>query len=160
MYIGIILKRMGFTVIPAESGLEVLKLLKLTEPDLVMLDIVMDGIGGNAVLSSIKRDKQTSHIPVIMVSQDSSPKTMEKCRELGCSAFMSKPVKIDKLHEILQEYIFSSLGTKRKHMRIPVYTKVQVVVGGSSYELYGETLAEGESTSGKGILFPLDLMWK
>ena len=155
MYMGIILKRMGFTVIPAESGLEVLKLLRLTEPDLVMLDIIMDGIGGSAVLSSIKGDKQTSHIPVIMVSQDTSPETIEKCRGLGCSAFLSKPVKIDKLHEILQEYVFSSLGTRRKHVRVPFCMKVQVTFGGSSYDLYGETLAEGGMYIRKREPFPV-----
>ncbi len=143
MYMGIILKRMGFTVIPAENGLEVLKLLKLVEPDLVMLDVIMDGIGGGALLNSIKADAHTSHIPVIMVSQDTSPETIKRCRELGCSAYLSKPVKIDGLHEVLQEHVFSSPETRRRHVRVPFCRKVLITCNGSSDELYAETLSEG-----------------
>lgn len=155
MYMGIILKRMGFAVIPAESGLEVLKLLKLTEPDLVMLDVIMNGMQGGAVLSAIKGDKQTSHIPVIMVSQDASPETVKRCTELGCSAYLSKPVKIDSLHEVLQEHAFSSMGTKRRHVRVPFRGKVQVTCDGTSGELYGETIGEGGMYLRKRDPFPV-----
>ncbi len=155
MYMGIILKRMGFTVIPAESGIEVLKLMKLTEPDLIMLDVIMDGMQGGAVLSARKGDKQTSHIPVIMVSQDASPETVRRCTELGCSAYLPKPVKIDSLHEVLQEHIFSSMGTKRKHMRVPFHGKVEVTCGSTRGDFYGETIAEGGMYIRKKDPFPV-----
>ncbi len=103
-FMSAILKGMGFTVVPAESGLEVLKLMKLVKPDIVMLDVIMDGIDGGAVLSYIKKDEQTSGIPVIMVSQDSNSETIERCRALGCSAYLLKPVTIDKLQAALQAY--------------------------------------------------------
>ena len=47
MYSSILLKRLGFDVIPVENGAEALKLIKVMEPTLVMLDIhipVMDGL--------------------------------------------------------------------------------------------------------------------
>ncbi len=49
MYMGILLKRMGFTVIPAEDGLEVLKLLKIVEPDVIMLDIRLGTMDGASI---------------------------------------------------------------------------------------------------------------
>ncbi len=143
MYMGIVLKRMGFMVIAAQNGPEVLNLVKLVEPDLVMLNAIMDGMEGREVLSSIKNDKQTSQIPVIMVSQDASAETIRRCTELGCAAYLSKPVKIDRLHEVLQEHVFSSMGTKRKHLRVPFRGKVRVTCNGASFELYGETIGEG-----------------
>ncbi len=143
MYMGIVLKRLGFMVVAAQNGPEVLNMLKLVEPDLVMLNTIMKGMAGPDVLSSIKKDKQTSHIPVIMVSQDASAETIRRCTELGCAAFLSKPVKIDKLHEVLQEHVFSSMGTKRKHLRVPFRGKVQVTCDGVPFQLYGETIGEG-----------------
>lgn len=143
MYMGIVLKRMGFRVIAAQNGQEVLNLLKLVEPDLVILNTIMSGMDGGDVLRLIKNDKQTSHIPVIMVSQDASAETVGRCTELGCAAFLSKPVKIDRLHEVLQDHIFSSMGTKRKHLRVPFRGKVHVACDGTSFDLYGETIGEG-----------------
>ncbi|MCL5023555.1 MAG: response regulator [Nitrospirae bacterium] len=143
VYMAIILKRMGFTVIPAENGLEALKLVKLTEPDIVMLDIIMEGMDGSSLLHYIKGNEETSHIPVIMASHDGSDETRERCRNAGCSAFLLKPVRIDRLHEILEELVFSSWGAKRRHVRVSFCRKVQVTTGGMSQELYAETLSEG-----------------
>ena len=46
MYFSLLLKRLGFDVIPAENGLEAVKLIKVTEPNLVMLDIRLPGMDG------------------------------------------------------------------------------------------------------------------
>ncbi|MBI5640599.1 MAG: response regulator [Nitrospirae bacterium] len=143
MYMGLILKRMGFAVIRATSGLEVLKLLKLTEPDVITLDPGIEGKDSYALLNYIKEDKQTSGIPVIMISTDSSKETMEKCMQLGCSGYLLKPIKIYKLHEALQEHIFFPLGTRRRHVRVPFCEKIRIICNGASYELFGETLCEG-----------------
>jgi CheY-like chemotaxis protein len=48
MYVSILLKRMGFEVVPVESGAEALRVVRLVEPDLVMLDVVMPGMDGSA----------------------------------------------------------------------------------------------------------------
>jgi two-component system cell cycle response regulator DivK len=142
MYMGILLKRMGFTVIPAENGLEVLKLLKIVEPDVVMLDIRMGTMDGMAILKYIKEDKQTSNIPVVMVSSDSSKEMIEKCRRLGCAGYLTKPVKIDRLHEALENCVFSQIGAKRKYLRASANKKVVVAHDGKKYKLYTETLSE------------------
>lgn len=155
MYMGILLKRMGFNVIPAENGLEVLKLLRLMEPDVVILDVIMEMMDGVTLLKYIKEDKQTSHIPVIMVSIDSSSERIEKCKKLGCAGYLLKPIKIGKLHEILQECIFSPLGRNRKHLRAAFHEKVSITCGGIPSNLYAETLSEGGIYIRKKDPFPV-----
>jgi CheY-like chemotaxis protein/Tfp pilus assembly protein PilZ len=143
MYTGILLTRMGFKVIPAENGAEVLNLIKLCAPDIVMLDTHLTIIDGMSVLKSLKEDKQTSHIPVIMVLSNSANKTIKECTKMGCEAYLSKPINISKLHEVLQKSTFSQFGKHRKHLRMSFIRKVIVTFKKKRYELYAETLSEG-----------------
>jgi CheY-like chemotaxis protein len=143
MYLGLLLKRFGYKVIPAENGLEVLKLVKLIESDVVMLDVHMQMLDGLSVLRHIKGDKRVSHTPVIMVSSDSSRETIEQCKRNGCFDYILKPIKIDKLHTSLQLCFFSHMGTNRKHIRTFVNEKVFVDCAGQTCELFSETLSEG-----------------
>lgn len=143
MYMGMLLKRMGFNVIPAESGLETLKLMKIVEPDLIILDIHMPHLDGLKTLRHIKEDTQTSNIPVIMLSGESGREIVEKCKNLGCSGYLTKPLNIDKLHDVLQENIFAPTGFRRKHLRAPFLEKINVVLKDKSYEIYSESLSEG-----------------
>ena len=140
MYMGILLKRLGFTVLPAENGLEVLKLLRFCEPDVIILDVWLGGVDGTSILRYIKEDRLTSNIPVIMVSSDSTSTVMKKCKSLGCAGYLKKPVKVDKLHDILETCVFSQIRTKRKHLRVSFNKKVTIVLSGVQHGLYSETL--------------------
>ena len=155
MYLGLLLKRFGFKVIPAENGFEVLKLVKLIEADVVMLDLHMQVLDGLSVLRHIKGDKSVSHIPVIMVSSDSSRETIELCKRNGCFDYLLKPIKIDKLHTSLQMCFFSHMGTNRKHIRTCFNKKVFVAYAGQTYELFSETLSEGGVYLRKEEPFPV-----
>lgn len=155
MYIGIILKRMGFTVIPAENGLEALKFLRLAEPDVVMFDVTLEKMDGIALLTHIKGHKETSHIPVVIVSADSRKETIQKCRDLGCAWYVPKPVKVDKIHEALEECLFSHHGKKRRYVRVPWNEKVSVLYNGTFHELYTESLSEGGIYIRKKDPFPV-----
>ena len=142
MYIGILLKRMGFTIVPAENGAEVLRLLHMCNPDVIMLDTKLDKVDSVAVVTEIKNDKQTSHIPVIMVSVDANSETVETYKKIGCSGYLTKPVRTDTLHTAIQECVFYPRGTKRKYLRVSFERKVTVVHNGMPHELYTETLSE------------------
>lgn len=143
MYAGLLLKRFGFQVIPAENGLDVLKLVKLTVPDLIMFDVNMTPMDGLSLLRHIKRDNMISYIPVIMVSADASDETRQKCRQYGCFDYLLKPLKIARVYDSLQRCFFGHLGTNRKYVRTGFNNKVIVEFNGQTYELFSETLSEG-----------------
>jgi CheY-like chemotaxis protein len=143
MYLGLLLKRLEFQVMPAENGFEVLRLARLAETDLVLLDIHMTGLDGYAVLRHLKEDAETSRIPVIMLSADAKDEAMERCRQLGCFDYLKKPLRVDQLHDSLQRCFFSENGTNRKHLRISFNKKVTLTHDGIEYELFTETLSEG-----------------
>ena len=87
-YLGIFLKKMGFSPVHAANGLDVLKQLNLDRPGAVLLDIGMEPINGIVVLKHIKREVALSSIPVFMVSGDASKETIEKCRKNGCAGYL------------------------------------------------------------------------
>jgi CheY-like chemotaxis protein len=155
MYFSLLLKRLGFDIIPAENGLEAMKLIKVTEPSLVMLDIRMPVMDGMTALRLIKGDKRTTEIPVIMVTTDSRAETIEECKRLGCSGYITKPVNISTIHKVLQESLYSPMGFKRRHVRATYTEKVTVFYNGTSYELYAGTLSEGGIYVTKKDSFPI-----
>ena len=64
-----ILLKAGYLVLFADDGEEGLRLAGECLPDLILLDLLLPGIGGEQVLYSLKGDARTEHIPVIIVSQ-------------------------------------------------------------------------------------------
>lgn len=142
MYVSILLRRMGFDkVIPADNGVEALKLLRILMPDVVMLDIAMPQMDGITVLRHIKGDDHTSNMPVIMVSIASDRKSYEECERLGCSAYLTKPLKITELNNALNECVFK--GKKRQFLRTSFEKKITVTHNGVAKEHYAVSLSEG-----------------
>jgi len=104
-----------------------LKLIKVMEPTLVMLDIHMPVMDGLTTLRLIKEDKRTQGIPVVMVTTDSDRDIVAECKKVGCSGFITKPINIDKLYEVIQECLYSPKSFRRQHIRAPFNNKISVV---------------------------------
>lgn len=142
MYMGLLLKRFDFEVLPAEDGIEVLRLIQLTRSDLLLLDVHMKQMDGLTVLRHIRSDKTTSHIPVIMASVDTTDETIAACKKLGCFDYLKKPIKINTLYDAIQRCFFSYRGTNRKVLRVQINQKITLKHQGNQYDLYTETLSE------------------
>jgi CheY-like chemotaxis protein/Tfp pilus assembly protein PilZ len=144
MYAGLLLKRFGMQVFPAQNGLEALKMIKTMPPDLIMLDVHMGTFDGVATLRHIKTDRELEQIPVIMISQDISPETVDRCKDLGCSDYLFKPINVDRLHESIQKAFFADGGRQmRKYIRTAYNKQVSVYCSSITYDLYAETLSGG-----------------
>jgi CheY-like chemotaxis protein len=64
----LILKREGYDILSATSGPAGLAMLHAASPDLILLDVLMDGMDGWAVLDEIKSHERWQGIPVIMLT--------------------------------------------------------------------------------------------
>ena len=95
------LTKEGFHVLMAASGAEGLEMARTSRPDAITLDVMMSGMDGWSVLSSLKDDADVRHIPVIML-------TMVDDRNhgfaLGASEYMTKPIDRKRLAELLHRY--------------------------------------------------------
>ena len=92
------LKKEGFELVSAKSGNEANKLLKASNPDLVLLDIILPGKSGFEVLEEIKSDPQVAKTPVMIISNLGQDIDIEKGRELGVVDYIVKArISIDEL---------------------------------------------------------------
>jgi two-component system cell cycle response regulator DivK len=138
----IILKKMGFYVVPVKEGLEILKTVPSVLPNLIILNVNLSGVDGIKILKYLKSNQSTSSIPVVMISGDDSAKTRKECNENGCDAFVEKPVKLRDIHDILQQFIYLPDGYSRKYLRVNVNCNVEVTKDDSTYRFESETLSE------------------
>ncbi len=64
-------------------------------PYVLLLDIRMPKLDGTEVLARVKSDPELRRMPVIMVTTTDDPREVERCHELGCSCYITKPVEYD-----------------------------------------------------------------
>jgi CheY-like chemotaxis protein len=65
-------------------------------PSLLLLDIKMPKVDGIEVLGQVKQDPLLKKMPVIMITTTDDPREIEKCHELGCSNYITKPIDYEK----------------------------------------------------------------
>jgi CheY-like chemotaxis protein len=72
----------------------------------ILLDLKMPRIDGLEVLRRLKAGKQTSSLPVIVLTTTDDPREIERCYELGCNVYVTKPVESDAFIEAVRRLGF------------------------------------------------------
>jgi CheY-like chemotaxis protein len=142
MYLSVLMRRMGFNVIPARNGQEMLGVLTTILPDLIITDLKMPVMDGLAALKVIKKDRRFSDIPVIMVSAHFEQQAFDECMALGGAGFLTKPINLHALHQLLRECITYPNDMKRKNLRVVYGNKIMAGYAGRQLAYYAVTLSE------------------
>ena len=100
-----VLEAAGFRVESAVNGEEGISKAKSVRPDLVLLDIMMPGIDGWETLTRLKRDPETSSVPVIILTAREHSRDHQKSTEMGAADYFRKPFEPDELIELIQKHI-------------------------------------------------------
>ncbi|MEM8967330.1 MAG: response regulator [Bacteroidota bacterium] len=90
------LNKRGYNTLAAENGKEALEKL-IENPsgiNLVLSDFNMPKMDGMELLKNIKSHAELKDKPVIFLTTESDPKTMREAKELGLSAWVTKPYKL------------------------------------------------------------------
>ena len=96
-------KKQGFEVFIARDGSEALELLKLSTPDIVLLDIMMPNVDGYQTLKHIKSTASLEATKVVFLTAKNKASDIEKGLNLGADKYLIKPFSVKKIvAEILQ----------------------------------------------------------
>ncbi|MFK5950473.1 MAG: ATP-binding protein [Methylococcales bacterium] len=98
-----VLEPLGFIVEKAESGEQCVKMIADIKPDLVLMDLSMNGMSG---IETAEKLRQFSfNMPIVVLSANAYPSDQEMAIAKGCNDFLSKPLQIKELLEKLKFYL-------------------------------------------------------
>lgn len=100
----ITLSAQGVQVLSADSGEAGLHMLSTNNIDLVFLDVMLPGADGYQICKTIKKNKQKQRVPIVMLTSKSSPFDRVKGSLAGCDSYLTKPVELRRLMDVLEKF--------------------------------------------------------
>ncbi len=85
------LRREGFEILTAVDGNQGLSMVKREHPDLVLLDLMLPGIDGVEICTAIKKNPDTAHTLLIMVTAKGEESDIVLGLGVGADDYISKP---------------------------------------------------------------------
>lgn len=72
-------------------------------PVLVLLDLNLPTYGGMQILERMKTTPEVEQVPVIVLTTTDDPKEIERCYELGCNVYITKPVDYERFSDAIRK---------------------------------------------------------
>jgi len=85
------LSKEGYRAICAETGERAVQIARSEIPDLIVLDLMLPGIDGLEVTTSLKKNPETQHIPIVMLTAKGEESDVVTGLELGADDYVTKP---------------------------------------------------------------------
>ena len=104
------LNHRGFEVLIAEDGHEALERVHSTHPDLIILDAMMPGLDGFAVLRQLKSHPETAGIPVLMLTARKTEQDIVSGLSQGAADYLIKPFMPEELVSRVRRLLGSRSG--------------------------------------------------
>ncbi|WP_024953551.1 response regulator [Sulfurospirillum arcachonense] len=139
-----ILKQFNFDVIEANDGLEVIKILKDKNIDLIYMDILMPNLDGFETTKKIRR--MQLEIPIVVVSAHAFKEDKQKALSVGANCFIAKPIEYKAIMDTLQKYLNiefiydKSKIDKKEQVIVEVSTEVLIKIQQASRRLDNKTI--------------------
>ncbi len=85
------LKNEGYAILTAQTGEQAVKIAEQSQPDLMVLDLMLPGIDGLEVTKYLKNNEQTRDMPIVMLTAKGEESDIVTGLELGANDYISKP---------------------------------------------------------------------
>ena len=95
-----ILAKSSYELILARDGEEGVAKALATQPDLILMDVVMPKMNGFEAMKQLRENAQTRSVPIVMVTSKAEAESMETGYQTGCSDYIIKP--IDQLELVMK----------------------------------------------------------
>ena len=101
----IMLETADYTVIEAQDGQDALTKISATNPDLMILNVMMPKMDGLTVCKTVRKQEDTTFLPILMLSGQAHLMAVNRGLLAGANRYITKPmtraVLLKNLHEIL-----------------------------------------------------------
>jgi len=87
-----ILAKSSYELILARDGEEGVAKALATQPDLILMDVVMPKMNGFEAMKQLRENAQTRSVPIVMVTSKAEAESMEAGYQNGCSDYIIKPI--------------------------------------------------------------------
>ncbi len=100
-----VLEYQNFRILTAKNGEKVLEILQNEPIDLILLDLNMPVMNGEACAKAIRElpDEQKAKVPIIAITGNAPNYTIQEFKELGFNDFIPKPINFDLLVGIVKK---------------------------------------------------------
>ncbi|MBI5965344.1 MAG: PAS domain S-box protein [Chloroflexi bacterium] len=95
----------GYKVLVARNGVEGVQLAKQEHPDLILMDVMMPVMDGLEATRQIRTDRSMKNVPIIALTALAMAGDREICLAAGMTDYMSKPIKMQELADIIEKYL-------------------------------------------------------
>jgi len=102
------LGQLGYLVVLADCGSQALELISARGFDLVLVDRVMPEVSGLHVLQEIRATRDTTDLPVIMVTSQSDPRGAIEALQAGADDYLERPYEFEELAARIQRVLARS----------------------------------------------------
>ena len=118
-----------YDVVTAYDGAEALLKVETTNPDIILLDIVMPGLSGFEVCKRLKTNEKTLYIPIVMVTALNEWSDRVKGIDAGADDFLGKPIDFNELSLRIK----SLLRIKQYHDKLELVKQELLVAAEEKY---------------------------
>ncbi|VXD15472.1 PAS fold family (fragment) [Planktothrix serta PCC 8927] len=95
----------GYRVLVAKNGLEAIEITQQQRPELILMDISMPEMDGLTAICQIRANSEIATIPIIALTALAMPGDEERCLAVGANAYLTKPIRLVKLLETIQNLL-------------------------------------------------------
>lgn len=107
-FLSIAFSRMGWEVTALTDGADAFDAARADKPDLVILDLMMPGLDGYAVLAHLRQNESLRDVPVVLLSGEPAGVHDSIGMELGATAYLQKPLGLADLRRFLDRLALRS----------------------------------------------------
>ncbi|PRP97704.1 Transcriptional regulatory protein YycF [Enhygromyxa salina] len=107
------LRRRGYEVEAARSGIEALDAIDARRFDVILLDVMMPGVNGLEVLQKVRQRFSKTQLPVLMATARGDSEDVVEALQLGANDYVVKPLDLAELVAALEVALGHSTGAER-----------------------------------------------
>jgi CheY-like chemotaxis protein len=100
----------GFEVSGAVDAETAFEVVKISPPDLILMDLALPGMDGLTATRILKADPATKHIVVVALTAFAMKGDDDKALEAGCDAYITKPIETRRLAGRIAELLTKTSG--------------------------------------------------